>query len=259
MTRLAFNERGHVYTLDRQRVPSVSTVTRVLDKPGLAIGAVRETATWAAVHREAYDVMGDSAWRAAAERAHRDEWNARANDGRALHTLAESLVYGQLMPDEVNGEPVNEFVAGCAEQLARFFDAWNVQPVLHETFVYHERYRYAGRFDLLADLSDGQRWLLDYKTTASGIYPETGLQLTGYRNATHYVDADNVDQPLADVGIADTAAVWLRPDRWELVPVRSDAAMWGWFLHCGALSDFLRLKREEVVYDALPRPEQAAS
>lgn len=261
MSRLSYTDRWHQYALDRKRVPSVSKIVgAAIAKPGMNWAAAREAALWAVLHRDALDVLGEEQWVKSAAGAHREEWNRRADDGRTLHTLAESLVYGQPMADEVAGQPVARHVADMAEQLARFFDTWDVQPIRHETFVFNDRYRYAGRFDLVAELRDGRRWLLDYKTGESGIWPETSLQLTGYRNATHYVrPGDNVDVPMDDLAIEDTAAVWLRPDTWELVPVRSDAKTWGVFIHCGAIAEWAGLKREESVFDPLPRPEQVAS
>jgi hypothetical protein len=258
VSRLGFSERGHVYSLDGKRVPSVSKIAGAPNKAAMPYAAAREAALWASLHRDAYDVMGDDAWLRTAANAHRDEWNRRADDGRLVHVLAESLVYGKTMPAVHDGEPVPEHVADMAEQLARFFDAWNVDPVEHERMVWHERYRYAGRFDLLADFG-AKRWLIDYKTGASGVWPETSLQLTGYRYATHWVDGDNVDRPIAELGIDDTAAVWLRPDSWELLPVRSDETAWQVFTHCGAVAAWLDWKREASVFDPLPRPEQVAS
>ena len=38
-----------------------------------------------------------------------------------------------------------------------------------------------GTFDLIADFNDGLRRLVDIKTTRSGIYPETTIQVAAYR------------------------------------------------------------------------------
>lgn len=257
MSRLAFTDRWHQYTLDGKRVPSVSSiVSAAIAKPGMTYAAAKEAAIWAELNRESFDLLGGDEWRKAAAGAHRAVWNQKADDGRVLHKLAETLIYGDPMPAELNGEPVAEHVQDMAEQLARFFDVWQVEPVAHEAMIFNERYKYAGRFDIVAQLRDGRRWLLDYKTGESGIWPESSLQLTGYRNATHFVrEADNVDCPMDDLGIEDTACVWLRPDNWELVPVRTDPQTFGYFLHCGAIAQWAKWRREESVFDPLPRPE----
>lgn len=259
MSRLQFSRNDHRYLLDGKRVPTVTGITgKALDKPGMVKAAAREAALWANLHRDAHDVMGDTAWIDTAAGAHREVWNRARDDGSMLHVLAESLIYGTLMPEDVDGVRVPEHVADMAEQLAGFFDAWQVQPVLHETKVYHADYRYAGTFDLVADFG-GKRWLLDYKTSASGVWPENALQLAGYRHATHYVDRDNVDQRMTDLGIDDTAVVWVRPSFWEVVPVVTDASQFRAFLHCGAVADWAGKARGASVLDALPKPEQAAS
>lgn len=257
MSRLSYTDRWHQYALDRKRVPSVSKIVgAAVAKPGMVYAAAKEAALWARINREGYDVIGPDEWQKAAAGAHRVVWNQRADDGRALHTLAETLIYGDPMPTELAGEPVAPHVADMAEQLARFFDTWAVEPIAHETMIYNDRWPYAGRFDIVAQLRDGRRWLLDYKTGESGIWPESSLQLSGYRFATHYVrSTDNVDVPMADLAIEDTACVWLRPDNWELVPVRTDQQTFGVFLHCGAIADWASWKREASVFDPLPRPE----
>lgn len=259
MSRLAYTERWHQYTLDGKKVPSVTGITGVLDKPALASAAAKEAALWAVQNTEALAVLDVDEWVKAAAGAPRRVWNQRAEDGQVLHTLAESLVEGTPMPTEVRGEPVADHVRDMAGQLARFFDAWDVQPIEAETMVFHDRYRYAGRFDLAAELRGGVRWLLDYKTTATGIYPETSLQLSGYGHCTHYVDDKNEDHDLAELGLERAAAVWIRPDTWELVPVAYDMRVFGYFLHLGAMHSWVKQSRDVSVLDALPRPDGVAS
>ena len=45
---------------------------------------------------------------------------------------------------------------------------------------------YAGRFDAVIEDSVGQRWLVDWKTSNSGLYDETGLQLSAYLHADFF-------------------------------------------------------------------------
>lgn len=270
-SRLEFAEKPwHEYRLDGRKVPSVTGIIgKALDKPGLRFSAVRETALWAAVNTGLLGaVLDEPAWIREAEAAHRKKWDQSAKDGRTLHTLAESMVYGHPMPTAVDGEDVPEHVRDMAGNLARFFDAWNVEPVLHETLCYSDRYRYGGRWDLLADF-DGCRWLLDYKTTAPkkdrqarellpGVYPEVSLQLSAYGHATHYVGADGEDHEMEALGIERAAVVWVRPDTWELVPVRYDRQVHGVFLHMGAVSDWAGLAPGQSVFEPIPKPGDVA-
>ena len=258
MSRLAYTDRWHQYTLDGKRVPSVTGITGALDKPALVYAAAKEAALYAARNADGLATMDVDLWVKAVAGAPRSVWNERADDGRRLHKLAETIVAGDPMPDELDGQPVPEHVADMAEQLARFFDTWAVEPVASEAMVYHEGYRYAGRFDLAAELRGEGRWLLDYKTGGSGIYPETSLQLTGYGHATHYVTPTGEDRTMSELGIERAAAVWIRPDTWELVPVKYDVTVFGYFLHLGAVHSWAKQSREVSVLDALPRPEVTA-
>jgi PD-(D/E)XK nuclease superfamily len=259
VSRLAFTEKPwHEYTLDGKKVPSVTKIVgAAVHKPALVNAAAKETAIWATLNFEALGTLLDAdAWVREATGAARRVWNKRADDGRDLHRLAESMIYGAAMPEEIDGRPVAPHVRDMAGQLARFFDAHDVQPVAHETMVYSDRYRYAGRFDLVADIG-GVRWLLDYKTGESGIWPETSVQLSAYGFATHYVDADSVDHDLEALGIERAGAVWIRPNTWDLVPVRYDRQVHGIFLHMGAVWSWTNQARQSIVYSPLPRPEAA--
>jgi hypothetical protein len=258
VSRLTYRDQWHQYALDGKKVPSVTAITGVLDKPALANAAAKEAALWAASNTEALTILDVDDWVKAAAGAPRKVWNARAEDGRTLHTLAESIVEGHPMPTEVRGEPVADHVRDMATQLARFFDVWDVQPIEAERMVFHDNYRYAGRFDLVAELTGGTRWILDYKT-GSGIYPETSLQLTAYGHATHYVNADDEDRTTSELGIERAAAVWIRPDHWELIPVAFNVRVFGVFLHAGALHSWAKLDRRESVFEPLGLPEDGVA
>jgi hypothetical protein len=247
--------RFHRYTLEGQRVPSVSTViNKAVAKPALVGWAARLTADWAATHHGELAVMGEAEWRDAARAAPNRARDQAMADGTLLHHLAESLVLGDPLPEaDDDGRPWPDDIRRTAEQLARFYDAWNVQPVHAETIVFHEVHRWAGRLDLIADLADGHRWLIDYKTGATGVWPETSLQLSAYRHATHLV-ADDEDRPMTPTDRA--GAVWLRPDAWELVPVRADLQTYGVFLSCLPVAAWAGMSRDQSVLGSLPPPQQ---
>jgi hypothetical protein len=263
-SRLSFRANPwHEYRLDGKRVPSVTGILGHVGKAAPLMGwAVKETAAYALTHAGDLAVLDDEVWlrdvKGAADRA-RDK---AAADGTMLHTLAETLIDGHPMPEHVltDGEPVPVpgHVRDMATQLARFLDAWDVQPVLTEAMVFHDGYQYAGRIDLVADLADGHRWLLDYKTSQSGIWPRDGLQLTAYERASHYVSEDDGDLAMAGLGIEQVGAVWVRPDAYELVPVRHDDAAWSYFLHAGAVADWSSQHRKHWISDPLTTPEAVA-
>jgi hypothetical protein len=255
-SRVGYQERYHRYSLDGEWVPSVTTVTsKALDKPGLAGAAAKETAAWAAIHVDELPQLGEEAWRRQATGWYRAQWADSRDRGTLLHDLAEALVGGDPLPSEAaDGTPYPDDVYASAQQLARFMDAWHVNPLAHEAIVWHETDRWAGRLDLIADLADGNRWLLDYKTGASGIWPETSLQLAAYAHATHIVHKGE-DVPMPQVDRA--AAVWVRPDQWQLIPVAIGDAVYDVFRHAMPVAAWAKLDRDQSVGAPLPEPTVA--
>lgn len=255
-SRLVFQERYHRYSIDGQWVPSVTSVTgKVGDKGGLIGGAVKETAAWAAIHLDELPQLGEQEWRKVATGAYRRAWNESRDRGTLLHRLAEPMVYGQPLPTEDDqGLPWPDDVFASAQQLARFMDVWQVDPLANEAAVFHEVDRWAGRLDLIAGMADGARWLLDYKTGQSGIWPETSLQLAAYAHATHIVHQGE-DKPMPTVDRA--AAVWVRPDQWQLIPVAIGDPVYEVFRHAIQVAAWAKLDRDQSVGAPMPEPEVA--
>jgi hypothetical protein len=253
--------RWHEYSLDGERVPSVTTIIgKATGKPGLLKWAAKEAALWAATHHGELTVMGEAAWIEQAAKASDATRDRSAAAGTAVHSIAERLVYGEPVDavDPDTGEPYSDDVIRMGRQVARFMDAWDVTPdtALVECAVFHEQLRYAGKFDLVAVLRGGERWLIDYKTGASGVWPETALQLTGYSHATHVRIGD---RDLLMPKIDRAAALAVRPDGWELRPVRIDDGMWQAFRHAIEMAKWAGLKRDETIGAALPVPEDRSA
>lgn len=152
-----------------------------------------------------------------------------ANKGTDVHAHAE-----QLMRDKIAGVK-STFRASKEElrylrNLARFILEFEVEPVMVETTVWSQEHEYAGTFDLLCRLKgyDGLQ-IVDYKSGQSGVYPDAGIQQTGYRWADSYVDEEGNFQPMPEV--TGAFGMWLRPDGWALYPLRTDEVMWDTFIH----------------------------
>jgi hypothetical protein len=116
------------------------------------------------------------------------------------------------------------------KNFARFVKEFEVEPVAVERTVWSKEHDYAGTLDLLCHLKgyDGL-YIVDYKTGASGIYSDVGIQQTGYRWADSYIDEDGEFQQSPE--IAGCLALWLRPDGFGLYPLRTDEVMWEVFQH----------------------------
>lgn len=258
-SRIVFNESRHRYSLDGKYVPGVTTVlNKAIGKPALINWSAKLAAQWAATNREAFEILGEENWIQTATAASIRARDEAMRNGTLLHLLAESLVYGDELPaEDPQGLPWPDEIYRSAEQLARFYDAWRVIPVRHEAVVFHSEHRWAGKLDLIADLGSSQeRWLLDYKTGASGVWPEATLQANAYANATHIQNGEK-DEPM--IRVERLGAVWLRPDSWQLHPLRYDPELYTVFGHAMRVAAWTSERADTNVLAPLPIPSKEAT
>lgn len=146
-------------TADGKRVPSVTTILdRVMAKPALI--------TWAnRIGLQGKDL--DS------------ERDRTADAGSIAHELIAAHLEGRA-PDLVYYDP-GAYEAGQFGYLnaREWLSANTVEPLLIETPLVSEQYRYGGTVDLYARVN-GRLEVIDWKTS-SGIYPDNFYQLAGYR------------------------------------------------------------------------------
>lgn len=218
--------RGHAYYLGDRKLDGVTTlIGGGLPKPALVNWAAR-TAAEKAVNE--WDTLAELP---VAERLKRiqkapdESRNSAAAKGTRIHALADPIARGEEVA-------VPEELAGHVESCVRFLDEWAPEVVYTEAPVYHERYLYAGTLDLIADMA-GERWLLDWKTSASGAYGDTAFQLAAYRFATHLLDVDpGPDGEVIPMPEVDRCGVvWLRADGYSLYPYDANERVWKQFLY----------------------------
>lgn len=251
--------RGHSYILDGDRCDGVTTVlSNGIPKPALVNWAAKTIAEWVG---ERIDIDPDSGHVDATQLAkslakigeknryakwpndgsvsrlafietlkgvHWEDRDRAANRGTEVHGLAERIVKGEevTVPDEL---------VGHVDSYIKFLDDWQVQPVIVEGVCGHRRHRWMGTFDLVADLH-GERWLLDLKTSRSGIFGETALQLAAYRHAEFYIDPDGAEQPMPEV--ERVGAIWCRADGYDLIPVEADDGVYRMFQYAQMVARF---------------------
>jgi hypothetical protein len=238
--------RGHSYYIDGAKVPGITTVlNRGIPKPQFAVADVKKAGRYAIDY---WDELAELPISERLERivgAPRAMLTAAGVRGTAVHKFAEQLQAGQeiQVPDDHRGY-VDAYLA--------FDHEWQPKEHLIERPFFHRRMLYAGTPDLLADLADGKRWLLDWKTTASGIWPEHALQLAAARYAEVALAADGTELPVAELGIQQCGAVHLRDDgTYELRPCESGPEAFRAFLHAKQLAAFTDSSREDWVGDAI--------
>lgn len=216
--------KNHAYYLDGVKLDGVTTLLgNGLPKPALINWASNVTAEYAV------DNWADLSKMSLSERmkvlkgskyAITDEAKQR---GTEVHDLAEQLALG-------NEVEVPDPIAGHVSSALRFLEEYKAETILTETSCFHDKALYAGTFDLLlkSGLPEhaGKVILGDWKTSRSGIYSETALQLTAYAKSTHFLDRDGVEQATAELGITDLWGIWIRSDGYEVYPMELSDRTW---------------------------------
>lgn len=242
-TRRVNAGRGHSYRLGGAKVPGVTTIIGDgVPKPALTAWAARETATFAYEQRETLLNLDQAAAVDLLKGAPYRERDKAARRGTEVHRLAEQLVRDV----EVD---VPEELAGHVESYLQFLDDWAPEAVHVELVVGHRTHRWMGTLDLIADLNTGERWLLDIKTTRSGVFGETALQLAAYRHAQFFLDDAGVEQPM--IPVDRCGVIWVRADGYDLVPVTADADVYRYFRAAQWIATFATETSRTVIGDAL--------
>lgn len=182
--------------------------------------------------------------------------DAAANRGTEVHRLGELLARGE----EVT---FDDAIAGHVRSYLRFLEEWRPANALLERVVVNRRWRYMGKLDMIADFpgewSSGPwagrpvgRGLVDIKTSRSGVFAETALQLEGYRNAeTMLVDDDGSDE-LEMPSVDWVGVVHVRADGYDVIPFDTDERTFRMFLYAKALGDWLDFKSGAAASIKLP-------
>jgi len=250
---------GRYYVWKRQMYWSVTTIiNNGIPKPYLTGWAKKVTAEAAArdldllpqIHEREGD-GGVIAWlKGAADRA-RDRAGVMGND---VHKAAEAWVLEKPAPDWTEEQ------APYMKGLLKWFEDYKPTFVAAEVPVFSDSERYAGTLDgiLELDRDDARlmwqveekrpvRLIVDYKTSAKGPYPETGLQLAAYRFADTWLglpDGSEAPMPEIDGG----AVLHVRPRKTVLIPYRCDRAVFQFFLYAREMFRFNEEVSDGIMY-----------
>lgn len=224
---------SHSYTLDGRRIPGVTTVIGILDKPALINWAARETAIYADEHWAKLSAMRSGDRIQELEKARYNTNRKAVVKGNRVHAIGERLAKGETVdvPADIKSQ---------CEAYAKFLDRWDLVAVATETPVCHTEWAYGGTFDLIAESPRFGRSLMDIKT-GKGVYDEVALQLNAYAACDLRLVAEEItgprggkrtewhEAPLPPVDSLLVAHVLV--DEVELVPVKLDPTIFEAFLH----------------------------
>lgn len=224
---------SHSYVLDGERIPGVTTVIGILDKPALVNWAAEQSANFAV---ENWAMLTELPLVERMKRIKNARYasNRRAVvKGNRIHALGERLALGEAV--EVPADIQTQVSA-----YARFLDTWQLQTVATETPVAHSEYRYGGTFDLISRTDRFGTALMDIKT-GKGVYSEVALQLNAYASTDlRLVETEEIgprggrksvwrEAPMVQVDSLLVAHVL--DDAVEMVPVKLDPAIGEQFLY----------------------------
>lgn len=235
---------GHRYADDGQNVPSVTGIMRDgMPKPGLIGLGGKQAAAYVMDHWDELLAMTPSQRHKAISAAQYAASSRAMGRGTDIHTHAEALAKtGEAdVPDELLG-PVRAY--------AHWLTQWHVNVLHVERPVINREWRYAGTFDLIAELG-GQLWLLDIKS-GQDVWPDVALQLVAYGHAEAMLDAEQreVPMPLVD----RYGVVHVMPDACELVPIDVSEQTWRTWCHIRHVASYMQAVKLSSPVGAALRP-----
>lgn len=215
---------GHSYRLDGRACPGVTTlIGKGVPKPALPRWAAKTVAEFVADSPEQVEALRAMGRGPTVDALKAVPWQSRdvaAARGTDVHAIADKLIHGEEV--EVP-QHLASYVAGYVDWL----DTYAVEALWTERPCANRKWLYAGTFDAIVRMR-GQLWLLDWKTSA-GVYGETALQLSAYRNSEFLLGLDGEEVPMPEVD--RLGVVHVRPDGSDLYEVRDPEAAWKDFLH----------------------------
>ncbi|WP_226353079.1 hypothetical protein [Pseudonocardia sp. ICBG601] len=241
--------RGHRYEdANGLKVPGVTTIlSDGIPKPALINWAANATAEAAVDRWDELAALPPSKRLTALQKARYADRDTAANRGTEVHALAERYLQGEQIE-------IPDAVAGHVESYIAFVDDWAPTPVLVEAVVVSHTHGYAGTLDAVVDLPGHGRALIDIKTSRSGIFGETALQMAAYRYADVYVDLDGAEQPMPAVDAV--FGLHIRADGYSLHPITAGPAEHRTFLYAQQVAHFTTTGSKELVSAPLAPPRQ---
>lgn len=153
LVELEFEEERHLYRLYGEVIPSVTTVMKPLSS-------------------NVYGAVDPVVLRTA------------ANRGSTVHEAIENfLLYGI---EDIPGD-----FSGYLDAFVAFWNQYHPKVIAVEYRMYHKYLKYAGTLDLLVEIN-GERWLIDNKTSSKVEKMLTRVQLEAYKKAlaTHGIHVE---------------------------------------------------------------------
>lgn len=178
---LTFYPNSHQYKIDKKNVPSVTSITGLIDKSRpLLIWAERlsrESLTKNIGKKLTAEIIEEAVTQ------HSKIKKEAADAGTMVHDYAESYIKAR-----INGEPIPEVSDKLPQEAINgilAFLKWNSENQIiyfeSERLIYSKQFGYCGKVDGIAEVN-GEMTVIDFKT-GNAIYPEMWIQVDAYRYA----------------------------------------------------------------------------
>jgi hypothetical protein len=237
------------------KVPGITTCIGMLDKPALVGWAKRETAVAALRNFDAvramvaqYPVGEDLTGHPVVSFLKGTpgyQKDTAAAIGTLVHAAAEEIAHGKEPTLDNTTRPYVE------AYVRDFWDRYQpkTHPMYIEFMVFHTGsdgvvLPYGGTMDLACEIA-GEWWLLDIKTSRSGAYAETGLQLAAGRYA-EFMGRPGDSKQYTVPQATRYGVVWVRPEGAELIEYRVTPQEFEAFAACRRMWEWVNKRSKEV-------------
>jgi hypothetical protein len=246
------------YTSPRtnEKLVSVTSVLSTLDKPALRYWIGKQVATYAVEERSTWLPIAEKDPKGALDLIKGSPWRFTENSaqlGSAVHDAVEKRILGENLDITTLSDDVKPFI----KSYINFEEIFKPTYEMSEATVLSYKYGYAGTLDAIATFNNPElglvgRYIIDWKTSKSGPYPEAALQMAAYKHADVILlpNGTEVELPECDGAIV----VKLRPRSYEVVPANVDQDTFKYFRHLQMAFKWQHEKSKEVLSSPI-RPQ----
>ena len=176
---VAYSVNRMGYTIDGRQYRRVTTmVGGGIPKPALVGWGIKAVAEYAIGFKDQWENLPKADALKLLKGSPYSQRDDAAARGTAVHETLEALLSDKPMP-----ENLTEDEQACADAAADFLAQRDSTHLATELTVFNDTIGYAGTLDLWEIDREGVSWILDYKTSKSGVFPDMAVQQVAYQRA----------------------------------------------------------------------------
>lgn len=186
-----FEPKRHIYKINGESIPSVTSITRLMDKPALLWWATGEMEKEILSYLESRVPINAESLKKARS-AYMRTRDAAADSGTMVHDWIENHIKSKVglcdmppIPEFKEGDEVGQKLMNGIQAFLQWESENDVRFVASEQFVYSRKHHYCGKFDFSCTMASTNHRLLHIadNKTSKGIYSEMMYQTSGYQGA----------------------------------------------------------------------------